>query len=44
MFITKVKWIENAEKPRKYLTNLEQRSYQRKVIIKLKTTEGEISD
>jgi len=42
MFRSKVKWIENGEKPTKYFYNLEKRSYEKKVITQLKTTESEI--
>ena len=42
MFRSKVKWIEYGEKPTKYFFNLEKRNYKRKVITKLKPTDGEI--
>lgn len=44
MFRSKVKWIENGEKPTKYFYNLEKRSYEKKAIThdQLKAIEGEI--
>ena len=40
MFRSRIKWIENDEKPKKF--HLEKRNYDEKIITQLKTTEGEI--
>ena len=42
MFRSKVRWIENGEKPTKYFFNLEKRNYEKKVITQLKTIDGKI--
>ena len=42
MFRSKVRWIEDGEKPTKYFFNTEKRNYERKVITKLKVNGGEI--
>ena len=42
MFRSKVRWIEDCEKPTKYFFNTEKRNYERKVITKLKVNGGEI--
>ena len=42
MFRSKVKWIGYGEKTTKYFFNLEKRNYERKVITKLKSMDGEI--
>ena len=45
MFKSKVKWIEQGEKPTKYFFNLERRNYEKKIITQLKISDGEmISD
>ena len=43
MFRSKVKWVEQGEKPTKYFFNLEKRNYEKKKIItQLKISDGEI--
>ena len=42
MFRSKIRWIENGEKPTKYFFNLEKRNYEKKIITQLKTIDGEI--
>ena len=42
MFRSKVRWIENGEKPTKYFFNLEKPNYEKKVITQLKTIDGKI--
>ena len=42
MFRSKVRWIDNGEKPTKYFFNLGKRNYEKKVITQLKTIDGKI--
>ena len=42
MFRSKVKWVEQGEKPTKYFFNLEKRNYEKKIITQLKISDGEI--
>ena len=42
MFRSRIRWIENGEKPMKYLFNLEKRNYEKKIITQFKTIDGEI--
>ena len=42
MFRSKVKWVEQGEKPTKYFLNLEKRNYEKKIITQLKISDGEI--
>lgn len=45
MFRSRIRWIENGEKPTKYFFNLEKRNCEKKIITQLKTINGEmISD
>ena len=40
IFRSKVRWLENGEKPTKYFFNMEKRNYNRKVISELKRPDG----
>ena len=40
MFRSKVKWVEEVEKPTKYFFNLEKRNYGKKTITQLKISDG----
>ena len=43
MFRSRVKWVEQGEKPTKYFFNLEKRNSEKKIIItQLKISDGEI--
>ena len=42
MFRSKVKWVEQGEKPTKYFFNLEKRNYEKKIITQLKISDGEV--
>ena len=42
MFRSKVKWVEQGEKPTKYFFNLEKRNYEKKIITQLKISDGKI--
>ena len=42
MFRSKVKWVEQGEKPTKYFFNLEKRNYEKKIIAQLKISDGVI--
>ena len=42
IFRSKVKWVEEGEKPTKYFFNLEKRNYEKKIITQLKISDGEI--
>ena len=42
MFRSKVKWVEQGDKPTKYFFNLEKRNYEKKIITQLKISDGEI--
>ena len=42
MFRSKVKWVEQGEKPTKYFFNLEERNYEKKIITQLKVIDGEV--
>ena len=42
MFRSKIRWIENGEKPTKYFFNLEKRNYEKVIITQLRTINGEI--
>ena len=42
MFRSKVKWVEQGQKPTKYFFNLEKRNYEKKIITQLKISDGEM--
>ena len=42
IFRSKVRWVEQGEKPTKYFFNLEKRNFNRKVITEVKRTDGKI--
>ena len=42
MFRSKIKWVEQGEKPTKYFFHSEKRSYERKIVTQLKISDGEI--
>ena len=43
MFRSKVKWIEQGEKPTKYFFNLEKNNYQKKLIREVKLENGKLT-
>ena len=42
MFRSKVKWVEEGEKPTTYFFNLEKRNYEKKITTQLKVSDEEI--
>ena len=42
IFRSKVKWIEQGEKPTKYFFNLEKKNYVMKTLLQIKLDNGEI--
>ena len=43
MFRSKMKWIEQGEKPTKYFFNLEKNNYEKKLIREIKLQNGELT-
>ena len=43
IFRSKVKWIEQGEKPTKYFFNLEKKNYVTKTLLQIKLDNGEIT-
>jgi len=43
IFRSKVRWIEEGEKPTKYFFNMEKKNFNKKVITELKISEGHVT-